>query len=320
MSGAHIQGRAVDLARITGRDLYQQPAIMAAALDVADHLAKTAALMQRWPEMEQAVDALIERQTVIVHWWGDSVRRGRPESVAGVGTITVAEAERLIGLSKSDVSRFRNALARPDYRDSLISKTRGWALPESGRSNADPNTLRPREGRAGPDFWPTPDSLIDALLGHLLPRLPNGPVWECAAGDGRLAGAMARTRRVIASDLYPQGSSMPRDFLTVEPPAPGTLVVTNPPFNAADAFIARGLALLDAKAIEGLVLLLRHDHLTAASRVAWLNRATLEMHCNWRPLWIEGSTGQPRWSFAWITWLPLSARLAPVYLTLPERP
>ena len=55
--------------------------------------------------------------------------------------------------------------------------------------------LRPQPSRDGADYWPTPASLIGALIPHVLPTLPAGPVWECAAGDGRLAAAMRDARR-----------------------------------------------------------------------------------------------------------------------------
>jgi hypothetical protein len=117
------------------------------------------------------------------------------------------------------------------------------------------------------------------------------------------------------TDRYPQDDSTPVDFLRDPPPdsTRGAIVITNPPFRLIDAFIARGLDLFDDGHTQGLVLLLRHDHLTAGSRVAALNRATREFHCNWRPRWIAGSNGSPRWSFAWIVWTK-GPRRAPLYL------
>lgn len=146
---------------------------------------------------------------------------------------------------------------------------------------------------------------MSALVRHVLPHLPNGSVWECAAGDGRLARAIAAEgRQVIATDLYPQDRSAPLDFLSAEPPPAvlGSIAITNPPFNQTDEFLMRGLKLLDAGQIAGLVLLLRHDHLMAASRIDAFNRAVHEVHCNWRPIWIPDSDGNPRWSFHWIAW------------------
>jgi hypothetical protein len=169
----------------------------------------------------------------------------------------------------------------------------------------DPPALRPQPARSGPDFWPTPPCLVEALVQFVLPVLPRGPVWECASGDGRLARAIAAVgRRVIATDLFPQDGSATHDFLHGDVPgaARGSCVVTNPPGNQLDSFVARGLQLLDRGETCGLVLLLRLDHLQSAERVAVLNRATLEVRCNWRPVWIAGSKGNPRWSSHWVVW------------------
>ena len=158
------------------------------------------------------------------------------------------------------------------------------------------------------------DSRLEALEAALLGR--QGAASEPAAGNLRLA-AMIRLagREVIASDLHPRDGSAPLDFLHDAAPdtTRGAIVVTNPPYNALDAFIARGLDLLDRDHVRVLVLLLRHDHLTAGSRVATLNRATREVHCNWRPRWIAGSNGSPRWSFAWLVWTK-GPRRPPLYL------
>ena len=184
----------------------------------------------------------------------------------------------------------------------------------------DPPAQRGQPRRHGPDAWSTPPDLSAALCRHVLPELPAGPVWEPAVGDGRLAAAMRRAgRHVITSDLYPQDRSAPIDFLRDPPPVgtAGVIVVTNPPFNQTDAFLARGLDLFDRGHTRGLVLLMRHDHLQAGGRVEVLNRSTFELHCCWRPVWIVGSTGNPRWSFHWITWTA-GPRRAPLYVMSPD--
>lgn len=162
--------------------------------------------------------------------------------------------------------------------------------------------LRPQQRRGGADFWPTPATLIDALIHHVLPTLPPGAIWECACGDGRLADAMrAAGRPVVASDLHDVTMI---DFLQDDPPVRDCFaaIVTNPPFNALDRFMARGLHLMDAGRTKALVLLIRNDALMTSRRVDMLNRAAFVLGCNWRARWIADSTGQPRWAFSWLIW------------------
>jgi hypothetical protein len=300
-----------NLTAIEPRELYLEPSSMRGSLAVAKHMAETAALMRRWPEMEAAIDILIERQQTVVAWWDEHVRsQGEARKKApDPRFLSVEDAEQAVGIGHQQVARFRVALADIDaYRARLIARVMRAVDPP------DPAARRPTPNRDGPDFWPTPASLITALIDHVLPLLPPATIWECAAGDGRVADAMARAKReVIASDLNPQDDSTPRDFLRDPPPRLGMLVITNPPYNASDAFMQRGLSLLDAGEITGLALLLRHDHLQAGTRVGAFNRAAHEVHCNWRPIWIDGTEGQPRWSFHWIVWSDQD-RQPPLYL------
>jgi hypothetical protein len=73
-------------------------------------------------------------------------------------------------------------------------------------SRRDRAALRPQPARNGTEFHPTPDPLIDALIEYMLSLLPLEPaIWECAAGDGRLASAIAATgRHVVATDIAPR--------------------------------------------------------------------------------------------------------------------
>lgn len=162
----------------------------------------------------------------------------------------------------------------------------------------DPAALRPQPRRDGADNWPTPACLLGALVEHVLAELPPGPIWEPAAGDGGLARALREAgRKVVVTDLPAL------DFVIDAPPLGRFAgIVTNPPFNALDAFTARGLALMESGTCQALVLLHRWDHLTASSRAAIFNRAAIVDLCAWRPRWIPGSTTAPRWSFAWVTW------------------
>ena len=193
----------------------------------------------------------------------------------------------------------------------------------AGRSR-DPASLRPQPRRTGHDFWPTPACLTWALIHHVLRSLPSLQpmlVWECAAGDGRLAQDLrADGYTVLASDIAPRAGGIElRDFLSDEPPSPGTVAVTNPPFNKINKFIARGLQLLDRRQLAGFVLLVRWDALTAANRADAFNRAAAVWVCCWRPVWIEGTAGNGRWSNAWIVWLPDHPGPPPTHWLRPER-
>jgi hypothetical protein len=170
----------------------------------------------------------------------------------------------------------------------------------------DPASLRPQPRRDGADFWPTPACLIWALIHHVLHGLPSHPLWEFAAGDGRVAKAMrAAGYSVFASDIEPRGDGIERhDFLRAAPPQLGLIAVSNGPYNQLDKFLARGQQLLDHGQLAGFVLLVRTDALTAASRADVFTRAAAMWVCCWRPVWIAGTAGNGRWSNAWIVWLP----------------
>src|SRR5262249_31897587 len=71
---------------------------------------------------------------------------------------------------------------------------------------SDPAIYRPQPARTGPDFWPTvDDDLVALLLYRVLPMLPPGvTIWEVAAGRGHLVDPLRRAgREVLATDLYP---------------------------------------------------------------------------------------------------------------------
>jgi hypothetical protein len=289
----------------------RNPELMKPIQNALRKIIATAAALERWQEVEQATDALIEYQKEFVAWWQAEVDRpGNPQLLQSTATIEVREATRQTGFNKWQVSRWNTALDDVvTYRRHQISAARRKAALEAGR--ADPSAQRGQPDRNGPDFWPTPDSLIYAAREHMVPFLPPGRLWECACGDGRLGRGIAAE---IMTDKYPQDSSIPLDFLTDDPPADDLIAFTNQPFNAAAEFLTRGLELFDAGAIRGLVLLLRHDHFMAGGKVEALNRAVFEVHCNWRPLWIPDTVANPRWAFAWVYWGE-GERRPPLYVT-----
>jgi hypothetical protein len=195
--------------------------------------------------------------------------------------------------------------------------TEGGGIMRSPRP--DKPAQRGQPARTGPDFWRTPPCLAAALCKYVLPFLPKAvTIWEPACGDGSLQRTIAGCGwTVIGTDLHPQNGSPPWDFLVDEPPMPGLIVVTNGPFNRIDRFIWRCLELQEQGWIRGFVLLLRHDHLTAGIRASALNKAAWQVNCCWRPRWVAGSRGNPRWSFCWVYWAAESdmRRQPPLYVS-----
>jgi hypothetical protein len=184
-----------------------------------------------------------------------------------------------------------------------------WRQKQRIKRMKDPSARRRTPARHdSKDLWPTPVDLQIALVRYMLPFLPDGPVWENAAGFGDLSDAMrAAGRVVIESDIEPRRTGMLcLDFLTGDPPAEtkGAVLVTNPPFNLMDAFCERALALLDAGWLKSVTFLFRADKANSQNRVALLNRAAYELTVTARTMWINDTEGKnPRWWFYWITWV-----------------
>lgn len=111
----------------------------------------------------------------------------------------------------------------------------------------------------GPDFFPTPRWATFALIDNEHFR---GDIWECACGDGSMSRVLEETGQpVFSSDLYPRGYGEPGvDFLTTTRSADN--IVSNPPYNCAEGFVANGIK----HARRKFALLLRLAFLEGANR------------------------------------------------------
>ena len=90
----------------------------------------------------------------------------------------------------------------------------------------------------GPDFFPTPAWATLALIDN---EKFGGEIWECACGNGAMSRVLDKTgRKVVSSDLYERGfCETGIDFLTANRTSDN--IVTNPPYNSAEGFVAAGL-------------------------------------------------------------------------------
>ncbi|WP_068314914.1 hypothetical protein [Polycladidibacter hongkongensis] len=120
-------------------------------------------------------------------------------------------------------------------------------------------TVKRNADLAGADFFPTPPWATHALMEN---EPFVGDTWECACGDGAMAGVIEKySKRVISSDLYDRGfGDAGIDFLQAESKRPN--IVTNPPYNAAQGFVEKAAELAENK----FALLLRLAFLEGAGR------------------------------------------------------
>ena len=111
----------------------------------------------------------------------------------------------------------------------------------------------------GPDFFPTPAWATYALIDN---EKFAGDIWESACGDGAMSRVLDKTGcRVVSSDLHNRGfGDIGIDFLTASRRADN--IVTNPPYNSAEGFVAAGVQ----KAKRKFALLLRLAFLEGANR------------------------------------------------------
>jgi hypothetical protein len=120
-------------------------------------------------------------------------------------------------------------------------------------------TTKRRADMDGPDFYPTPRWATRALLCH---ELFTTDIWEPACGNGEMTKELQLAgKRVWSSDLYDHGfGDTGRDFLKSHEMYDN--IVTNPPYNCAEAFVHHGLY----HARDKLALLLRLAFLEGANR------------------------------------------------------
>ena len=111
----------------------------------------------------------------------------------------------------------------------------------------------------GPDFFPTPRWATFALVES---EKFAGEIWEPACGDGAMSQVFEETgSKVFSSDLFDRGyGESGIDFLS--PPRTADNIITNPPYNCAEGFVASGVR----HAKHKFALLLRLAFLEGANR------------------------------------------------------
>ncbi|MBR2118516.1 MAG: hypothetical protein V4458_10305 [Pseudomonadota bacterium] len=128
-------------------------------------------------------------------------------------------------------------------------------------------TIKRNADLEGPDFFPTPAWATLALIEN---EAFNGEIWECACGDGAMARVLERANHsVFSSDLYDRGFGQTGlDFLSADRTSDN--IITNPPYNSAEAFVQAGVA----KSRKKFALLLRLAFLEGANRANTIFKVT----------------------------------------------
>lgn len=162
-------------------------------------------------------------------------------------------------------------------------------------------TMKRRADLDGPDFFPTPAWATHALVDN---ETFTGDIWECACGDGTMTRVLEGAGyRVRATDLYPRGFGKSGvDFLVARREADN--IVTNPPYNIAEAFVAQGLRLARRK----FALLLRLAFLEGANRARTIflehPPARVWVFSERITFYMKGATqaGSGTTAYAWYVW------------------
>jgi hypothetical protein len=120
-------------------------------------------------------------------------------------------------------------------------------------------TLKRFADLQGPDYFPTPEWATHALIAN---EPFEGSIWEPACGDGAMARVLQTIGNpVISTDLFDRGYGEDGvDFLKANRTVDN--IITNPPYNSAEAFVKAGLR----QARRKIALLLRLAFVEGANR------------------------------------------------------
>jgi len=87
----------------------------------------------------------------------------------------------------------------------------------------------------------------------------SGPIWECACGEGHLSKVMIDYGyEVVSSDLIDRGYGTVQDFLDITNLETDMNIITNPPYHVLDAWIEKGLNILQTGKKMALFLPIRY--------------------------------------------------------------
>jgi len=120
-------------------------------------------------------------------------------------------------------------------------------------------TLKRFADLQGPDYFPAPEWATHALIAN---EKFEGSIWEPACGDGAMSRVLETTGApVLSTDLFDRGyGEAGVDFLKSDHVADN--IVTNPPYNSAEAFVKADLV----QARWKVALLLRLALIEGANR------------------------------------------------------
>lgn len=118
------------------------------------------------------------------------------------------------------------------------------------------------------DFYPTPPEVTRALLSM---ETFEGEIWEPACGNGAMSCVLQEAGYdVKSSDLIDRGYGDVENFLRCTNVSGN--IVTNPPFDFADAFVRKALASTNRK----VAMLLPLTFLEGPRRIEWLEKSPLK--------------------------------------------
>jgi hypothetical protein len=151
--------------------------------------------------------------------------------------------------------------------------------------------------RPATDFYPTPPDVTQALIDFLV--LPTElTLWEPACGDGHMVNVLRANGYVVRDSDIKTGTN----FLDVQE-CPESFILTNPPFNQAEAFIRHAN---DLKPECGFSFLLKSQYWHSASRLKLFRemRPQFVLPLTWRPDFLFGAkSGSPTMEVLWTVWI-----------------
>lgn len=152
--------------------------------------------------------------------------------------------------------------------------------------------------RKDADFYPTPPDCTEALLATW--AAPHH-IWEPSCGDGAISRILkARGHDVTSTDLHARGYGHAGiDFLSTKRPRHFDGIVTNPPFNLAEAFIRRSRTFGVPFA---MLLKATYWHAKTRRRLFEETGPAAVFAMLWRPNFVPERGNAPTMDVIWTVW------------------